>query len=292
MSGDQDAYEVDVPLLLGWGTSNETFTVPGTDEVQRWPIGEINALDLRVVNDTDARTALRDAYPDAYTSSPTPTGEPLEPLAGLPRLEPHERDPASSEVEFDWYVGHLIDELGYVSHHSEAAAHVLAPKAQRSVRILTSLPEAEVPLRCAADAGFVAKRLASHAGPGGWLVRMLQYRSLDWMGMARVLGVVTPTYLSASTYCMIGDGRKALTPRLVTDFATLLGLDARALAALTGVRLRTAPVPPAQEVADAAVLLWETRRLSAAQAQRVSELARSMRSGSAANTYILNLPSS
>jgi len=153
VSGDRDAYEVDVPLLLGSGTSNETWTVPGTDEVQRWPTGETNALDLRVINDTDARTALRDANPGAYTSSPTPTGEPLEPLAGLPRLEPHERDPTSSEVEFDWHVGYLIDELANVSHHSEAAAHALAPKARRSVQILTSLPETEVPLRCTPDAG-------------------------------------------------------------------------------------------------------------------------------------------
>ncbi|UGQ11451.1 hypothetical protein LO772_32460 [Yinghuangia sp. ASG 101] len=152
MSGDPDAYEVDVPLLLGTGTSNATWTIPGTGEVQRWATGPINALDLRVINDTDARAALRDADPGAYTSAPTPAGEPLAPLAGLPRLEPHETDPASSEAAFDWHVGYLIDELAYVSHHSEAAAHSLMPKARRSLRILTSLPEAEVPLRCAPDA--------------------------------------------------------------------------------------------------------------------------------------------
>lgn len=61
VSGEQDSCEVDVPLLLGRGTSNETWTAPHTDEVQRRPIGENNALDLRVINDTDARAVLRDA---------------------------------------------------------------------------------------------------------------------------------------------------------------------------------------------------------------------------------------
>ncbi|MGW0665102.1 hypothetical protein [Streptodolium elevatio] len=150
---DARPFDVDAPLLLGRGTSNETWTVPGTDTIQRWPIAEINALDLRVINDTDARAALRQAYPGAYTSAPAPGGEPLAPLAGLLRLTPHERDPVSSETEFDWHVGHLIDELGYVSHHSEAAAHAVVDKARRSIEILAALPEAEVPLRCAADAG-------------------------------------------------------------------------------------------------------------------------------------------
>ncbi|MEU8137919.1 phosphotransferase [Streptodolium elevatio] len=152
MSGESQPYEVDVPLLLGSGTSNETWTVPGTDAVQRWPTGQINALDLRVITDTDARTALREAYPGAYTSAPTPTGEPLALPAGLPRLAPHKGAPTADEAAFDWHVGHLIDELGYISHHSEAAALAVTDKAQRSVQILTSLPEAEVPMRCAADA--------------------------------------------------------------------------------------------------------------------------------------------
>ncbi|MEU8139873.1 hypothetical protein [Streptodolium elevatio] len=150
---DVRPYDVEVPLLLGSGTSNQTWTIPGTGAVQRWLTSEINALDLRVINDTDARAALGQAYPGANTSAPTPGGEPVAAPAGLPRLTPHERDPVSSETEFDWHVGHLIDELGYVSHHSEAAAHTVADKARRSLEILTALPEAEVPLRCAADAG-------------------------------------------------------------------------------------------------------------------------------------------
>ncbi|MFD7591976.1 hypothetical protein ACFV6D_02965 [Kitasatospora sp. NPDC059812] len=75
---------------------------------------------------------------------------------------------------------------------------------------------------------------------------------------------MTPTYLSAATCGVIGSGRKELTPRLVTDFAALLGIDACELATLTGVFLREAPPSPSPEAADAAVLLWEARRLSTA----------------------------
>jgi hypothetical protein len=100
------------------------------------------------------------------------------------------------------------------------------------------------------------------------------------MGMARALAFVTPTYLSAATYGVIASGRKELTPRLVTDFACLLGIDARELALLTGVLLREVPPPPSSEAVDAAALLWEVRRLSALQARHVSEVARSLREDS------------
>ncbi|WP_053853237.1 hypothetical protein [Streptomyces sp. NRRL B-24085] len=47
-------------------------------------------------------------------------------------------------------------------------------------------------------------------GPGARVVRMLQYRNLDWSGMAATLALTTPTYLSAATYGVIGSGRKEL----------------------------------------------------------------------------------
>lgn len=114
-------------------------------------------------------------------------------------------------------------------------------------------------------------------GPGAWVIRMLQYRNLNWTGMAKTLAFVTPTYLSAATYGVIGSGRMPLSPRLVIDFAAVLGIDARELAALTGVRLRDVPPPPSPEAVDAAALLWEMRRLSADQACHCSESARSRR---------------
>ncbi|WP_328762064.1 MULTISPECIES: hypothetical protein [unclassified Streptomyces] len=128
-------------------------------------------------------------------------------------------------------------------------------------------------------------------GPGAWVIRMLQYRNLNWSGMAKALAFVTPTptYLSAATYGVIGSGRKELTPRLVTDFAALLGIDARDLAALTGVILREVPPPPASEVMDTAALLWEARRLSAEQARHVCELARSAR-GDFRDAHLMELP--
>jgi transcriptional regulator with XRE-family HTH domain len=113
-------------------------------------------------------------------------------------------------------------------------------------------------------------------GPGAWVVRMLQYRNLNWMGIAKTLAFVTPTYLSAATYGVIGSDRQELTPRSVTDFAAVLGIDACELAAVTGVSLRQVPPPPSPESADVAELLWEARRLSAAQARHVSELARAL----------------
>ncbi|WP_329129248.1 hypothetical protein OG552_02770 [Streptomyces sp. NBC_01476] len=120
---------------------------------------------------------------------------------------------------------------------------------------------------------------------------MLQYRNLDWTGMAKALALVTPTYLSAATYGVIGSGREELTPRLVTDFAALLGMDARDLAALTGVDLPELPPPPPTEAADAAALLWEARRLSAAQAQHVADVARSLRTDSQ-DTHVTEPPGS
>lgn len=120
---------------------------------------------------------------------------------------------------------------------------------------------------------------------------MLQYRNLSWSGMALTLAYATPTYLSAATYGVIGSGRKELTPRLVTDFAAVLGIDVRDLAALTGVVLREVPPPPPPEAVDAAALLWEGRRLSAAQARHVSELAHSMR-GDSRDAHLVELPGS
>ncbi|MEV7523511.1 hypothetical protein [Streptomyces sp. NPDC091371] len=163
------------------------------------------------------------------------------------------------------------------------AVHLPPAARGELLRHIRALPQEERP------SVFAPKLLAPLAVPGGRVIRMLQYRNLSWAGIAKTLAIVTPTYLAASTYGVIGSGRKELTPRLVTDFAALLGIDARELAALTDVRLHDVPPPPAPEAVDAAALLWESRRLSAAQARQVSELARSMRKGSP-NGYVINLP--
>jgi hypothetical protein len=132
------------------------------------------------------------------------------------------------------------------------AVHLPATERRELLQLIRSLPQEE------RRSAFAPKRLAPLAdGPGGWVIRTLQYRNLNWLGIAMTLAIVTPTYLSAATYGVIGSGRMELTPRLVTDFAALLGIDAREPAALTGVALREAPPPPAPETVDAAALLWE-----------------------------------
>jgi transcriptional regulator with XRE-family HTH domain len=166
------------------------------------------------------------------------------------------------------------------------AVHLPAAGRRELLQLIRSLPQEE------RRSGFAPKGLAPLTDdPGNRVIRMLRYRNLGWTGIAKTLAVVTPTYLSTATYGAIGAGRKELTPRLVTDFAALLGIDTRELAALTGVFLREVPPPPAPEVVDAAALLCEARRLSAAQARQLSELARSMR-GDSRNGYLINLPGS
>jgi len=176
-----------------------------------------------------------------------------------------------------------LDATAAVSVKCIVADAVRLPAAGRRelLQLVRSLPLEE------RRTGFFPRPLMPlAAGPGAWLVRMLQYRNLNWTGMAMTLASVTPTYLSAATYGMVGSGRAELSPRLVTDFAALLGIDARELAALTGVVLHEAPPPPSPEAVDAAALLWEARHLSAAQARQVSELACSRRRNSCAGQQL------
>ncbi|MGW1215706.1 hypothetical protein ACWD5F_39370 [Streptomyces sp. NPDC002499] len=176
----------------------------------------------------------------------------------------------------------------WASHLVMNAVHLPAAGRRELLQIIRSLPQEE------RRSTFIPTGLAplpEDSRPGDQVIRMFWYRNLNWTGMAHTLSVVTPTYLSASTYGVISDGRKGLTPRLVTDFAALLGIDASELAKLTGIHLPESPPPAPPEAVDAAALLWEIRRLSAAQTQHAAELARSMR-GEPADWYTVNLPGS
>ncbi|MEU7436079.1 hypothetical protein AB0B07_35360 [Streptomyces sioyaensis] len=113
--------------------------------------------------------------------------------------------------------------------------------------------------------------------PGALLVRMLRYRNLDWMGMARTYLFLTGRYWSASTYGMVGAGRKELTPDLVADFGTVLGIPAGDLAALTGITLCERPRTHEPAAVEMAELIWDMRRLTADQVRHTSEAAASMR---------------
>lgn len=113
--------------------------------------------------------------------------------------------------------------------------------------------------------------------PGALLVRMLRYRNLDWMGAARTFLLLTGRCWSASTYGMVGAGRKELSRDLIADFGTVLGIPAADLAALTSITLSEEPDPPEPTAADMADLIWDLRRLTADQVRHVDEAAASMR---------------
>lgn len=115
------------------------------------------------------------------------------------------------------------------------------------------------------------------AGPGALLMRMARNRNLDWSAAARTFLVVTGRYWSPATYGGVGHGHTRLTPELLGDFSTVLGVPVGDLAALTGVALPGASSNPGSAAADVAELIWEVRHLAASQLRQVSDRAESMR---------------
>jgi transcriptional regulator with XRE-family HTH domain len=115
--------------------------------------------------------------------------------------------------------------------------------------------------------------------PAAVLIRLAGCRNLERIGMAKVFYLLTGRYWSASTYAMVGSGRKELTPDLVADFGTVLGIPAADLGVLTGV------TPPGESLerertpgaaADVAGLLWDLRSLTAEQVRHVDKVARAL----------------
>jgi hypothetical protein len=88
---------------------------------------------------------------------------------------------------------------------------------------------------------------------------------------AKTVAILTngTMYLSAATYPAIGLRKVPLRPTWIVGFATALGIEPGDLAAITGFEvpeelLRVHPL--ASEMAE---LIWNVRRLSAAQAEHV-----------------------
>ncbi|XUL93536.1 hypothetical protein ACQ86D_48730 [Streptomyces galilaeus] len=113
-------------------------------------------------------------------------------------------------------------------------------------------------------------------GPGGVLLGMVGNRNLSWSGIARTFVCLTGRYWAASTYGAVGNGRKELTPDLLTDFATVLGIPADTLSVLTGVDAPDGTPQPNPATADVAQLLWDVRRLTEDQVQQISDAARAV----------------
>ncbi|MFF0415322.1 hypothetical protein ACFYUY_33415 [Kitasatospora sp. NPDC004745] len=108
-------------------------------------------------------------------------------------------------------------------------------------------------------------------GFGAVLLELTHSRNLTWTCTAKALHAVTGgrIYLSASTVGGIGRGTVEATPELVAGFAGLLGIPARDLAALGGIRLPDDLPPLHSRAADVAAVIWEARRLTTAQLQDV-----------------------
>jgi hypothetical protein len=107
-------------------------------------------------------------------------------------------------------------------------------------------------------------------GFGGVLLRMLRNRNLDWVSAAKTLYLLGGTHpMSASTIGMLGRGRKAITPRLLADFAAVLGLDAADLAAMGSIGLPPEELPVHPCAPGMAELIWEARRLTEEQVRHL-----------------------
>lgn len=109
-------------------------------------------------------------------------------------------------------------------------------------------------------------------GFGRILLRMLRNRNLDWLSAAKTLYMSggTPP-MSASTVGMLGRGRKEITPRLLADFAALLGIDTGDLAAMGGIELPPEELPVHPCALEMAELIWEARRLTYDQVQQLTD---------------------
>ncbi|GAA3649655.1 hypothetical protein GCM10022267_40150 [Lentzea roselyniae] len=109
-------------------------------------------------------------------------------------------------------------------------------------------------------------------GPGALVMRLLSNRNLYQTLVAKAVCDITEgrRYWAASSYAMVGAGRKELTPDLLGDLAPLLDIPADVLATLTGITPVGAPVPGLGEI------VWAVRRLTRDQVVDVREFAEAM----------------
>lgn len=115
-------------------------------------------------------------------------------------------------------------------------------------------------------------------GFGGMLLRMFANRNLNLLGSAQALARLTAgrVWLSASTIWLMGRGRREITPGLLADMATVLGIPVEDLAALGEVDMSGVDTSVNPAMTDTAELIWEIRRLAAGQVQQVYNKSKSL----------------
>lgn len=155
------------------------------------------------------------------------------------------------------------------------ALHLPPERRDRLRRLVRSLPQEERTEPVPAPRAYEQYP----PGFGGLLVGMLHNRNLRWTAAAKTLLCLTGIYLAASTIGAIGRGRKELSPELLTGLATVLGIPADDLAALTGIELPEGTPPQNPAAAEVAELIWDVRRLTADQLRHVRGQAESMQHG-------------
>jgi hypothetical protein len=164
---------------------------------------------------------------------------------------------------------------GWACRLARHAVDLPVEKRSELRRLVASLPQEE--------RVHPPKVLAAHQyyltlpGPGAILMRMLANRNVGWTGVAKLFLVLTGRYWSAATYGAVGRGRKELTPDLLVDYSTLLGIPARDLAALIGMTLTDALPAPRRSVEEVPELIWDVRRLTADQVKHVADVAKAYR---------------
>ncbi|MCG8927536.1 hypothetical protein [Lentzea sp. CC55] len=177
-------------------------------------------------------------------------------VAGQPlpeELMPHDRIAGSA-------VCSLLREFVQLSPHHRQEIHAL----------VTSQPQYQ---RTASSGMPAAYRSYSSTGePGPVVMRLLGNRNLSSTSVAKAVHTVTGgrRYWAASSYNMLGVGRKALTPDLLGDLSALIDLPVGVLEELTGV---VPQAPPA----DVGALVWDCRRLTEDQIRDVAEKAEKLR---------------
>ncbi|MEV8517494.1 XRE family transcriptional regulator [Dactylosporangium sp. NPDC051484] len=164
-------------------------------------------------------------------------------------------DLAPASGTHPWHVGHVM----------RSAMRLLGPRLERLHHYIRSLPVLvpDEPLRPA----------RVPPGPGALVMGLLANRNIRPHIAQLLHDVGDGPYVSDSTIYHVVRGESALTPRYITAFAAVLGIEAGDLAALTGVGPSTDTARLYPRRAELAALAWDARRLNSEQLSQVEVLA-------------------